>query len=171
MGFGVTASGIIVMAVLFLAVTSSITIILKATNIAINNIETAGENEITRLNAYMTIKNASISTNGETIYFTFSNNGTLDYWDFDKFDLIVTYTDNNTGTTVTRRLRYGIDWSVNIVIINGGYTISFSQKHSVEPSESAQCTVTLPSIADTNKPIKIILVNQYGAKAIYKFTG
>jgi len=172
LGFSVTATGIIVIVVLLIAVASSITLIMKAFSETIKGIQAVGEAEKHRLESIMFIRWAVINTtDNRTVYFSFSNNGTLDYYSFDSFDLIISYEDLESRSIRTVRLEYNVSWWIINVTVNGDYTFSFAEKRCVEPSESAVVKAVLPSEANVSSPIKIVFVNQYGSRAIYKFVG
>ncbi len=172
MGFSVTAAGIIVTTVLLLSLLTSVVLIMKAFTETVKGIQVVGKVEREKLRSTMIIRKAVLdTTDNRTLYFWFSNNGTLEYYDFESFDLIVTYKELATGLIKTVRLEYNSSWWIINVTINGGYTIDFSSKKSVEPSESAVVKAVLPSTVLSSHPIKIVFVNQYGSRAIYKFVG
>ncbi len=171
MGFSVTAAGIIVIMVLIIAVVCSVTVMFQAFSQITNSIRAVGEIVCRKIESYMTIKNATIAPDNQSLYIKFSNNGTLDYYDFKSFDLIVRYTDLATGSVRVVDLKYSVNWWITNVTVNGGYTYTFQAGDSIDPSESAWIKAVLPTPANVSKPIMITLVNQYGGRAVYEFVG
>jgi len=170
-GFSVTASGIIVVGLLLVISSILVAHILMAGKTSIFGLERKTEKVWNKMGSIMQIKNPALQSDNRTLTFLFSNNGTVTFWDFEKFDLIVSYTDRSTGARKVVLLRYGEDWNITRIIINGGYTITFRQGDDIEPSETGEVVALLPTQADRSLPIKIELVNQYGGKTSYKFVG
>ncbi len=171
MGFSVTMAGIIVIGLLFMTALSIVAMELTVGKSVIEGIKLRGKNEWEKIASLMSIKTASVLPDNQTIIFVFSNNGSLAYNDFSRFDLIVNYYSVDDGRRITVPLTFGIGWNITRIIVNGGYYEPYSQGASILPSMSAEVYAHLPTTSDPSIPIKIVFVNNYGGKATYVFVG
>ncbi|AFH42915.1 hypothetical protein [Fervidicoccus fontis] len=167
MGFSVTASGIIVMAVLIISVLSMVSVIMKGYGMITSSIERKALSSVRSSLSITYITNVTVNQNNLTMTFIFSNNGSWSFWDFDHFDFILIYTSNKTNSESSKVLVYGRDWNITAILINGGLVERFNGV--VDPSESGIVYASLPPDISFSQPITIVFVNQYGFKASYTF--
>jgi archaellum component FlaF (FlaF/FlaG flagellin family) len=171
MGFSVTISGIIVISLLITTSLSMLASILLLGRTMATGINLRGDFELKKIASIMYIKNATIDNDNKTIHFIFSNNGSQPFYQYDKFDLIITYTLADSGERITIDLPYIKGWNITTIYINGGYSASFTNDTVIQPSMSASVEAILPYPAQPTKPIHIVFVNEYGSKAYYVFVG
>uniref|UniRef100_A0A7J3ZNJ6 Flagellin n=1 Tax=Fervidicoccus fontis TaxID=683846 RepID=A0A7J3ZNJ6_9CREN len=169
MGFSsVLASGVMMSTLLLVGASLIYTLLASVIEIS-EAIERSGETRALKLSSQMQILGAQLKPDKVTLTFVFSNNGTVGLWNFEKFDLIVSYTQLDTGQQGIVKLDYGKSWQIDLVIVNGGRVEPFYAGRVIEPSEAAQVTVALPTRADPAMPIRISFTNQYGYTVVYKF--
>jgi archaellum component FlaF (FlaF/FlaG flagellin family) len=169
MGFSVTLSGIIVISLLIMTSLSMIASILLLGKTMAIGINLRGDSEFKKITSIMYIVNATIETDNRTIHFMFSNNGSQPFYQYDKFDLIVTYTTIDSNEKITVDLPYTQRWNITTVFINGGYSTPFTPDTIILPSMTASVQALLPVPADPTSPIHIVFVNEYGGRAHYVF--
>ncbi len=75
------------------------------------------------------LKISSIHSSNDILIITLSNNGTTKFWDFEKFDLIVTYDANisNSNVRVTEYLKY------SNTLTNGKWVILYINNDVLDP--------------------------------------
>lgn len=170
MGFSVTASGIIVMGVFLIVAGTLFSLLVETGGTLGSGVETSAAIGLRKLHSRIEVLSASYNSTLNNLTFTFANNGSLTFYDFPKFDLIVTYTDNATGLQRTVRLEYGRDWNITRVLINGGLTLPWQDRGYLEPSEAAEAVARLPTPAAPNTPLKLVIATIYGSRGALTIT-
>lgn len=169
MGFSVTISGIIVLAIFFIAVATSASLIIKAYTNAVHSIEEVADSMINRMRASILITNAYVNYTEGVLYFQLNNTGSLDLWNFNSTDIILIYWNISSGTQSSSMLAYGSGWKV-IGIISDNSTLQPFRGY-IPPGKSALIATILPQNIDLSKGIRIDVANQYGYVASYELNG
>ncbi|HEU98122.1 MAG TPA: hypothetical protein ENO36_04650 [Fervidicoccus fontis] len=169
MGFSVTMTGIIVLAVLFVAVAASLTLVMKAYTSAIRSIDEVLGRAVNTERGVIMIKNAYLNATDGLLYVELNNSGSLDLWNFNATDFILIYWDNATGFQSSRILIYGSDWKIAGIFSSNGTLLSF-QGH-IPPGQTALIEAVPPQGIDFSKSVRIDITNQYGFIASYEIPG
>jgi len=170
LGFSVTMSGIVVIAVLFIAVASSISLMVKAYTQAVRSMEEVSQRIINRERSSIAIANAYANATEGLLYVTLNNTGSLDLWDFNSSDLILIYWSSSTGLQASRSLRYETDWNVSGIIAGSGSSLLPFSGY-IPPGQAALITAELPPDLNISRGYRIDFANQYGFVASYEATG
>lgn len=162
-------SGIIVLAVFFIATASSIGLIIKAYTQSIRSMEEIFQQNLLRERSSMVIEEAYINATENQLYLKLRNSGSLDVWNLKSIDFIIVYWDYSLGSLSSKILVYNLDWNVIGVILPNGTLIQF--KGYIPPGQTALVEASLPSGLDYTKDVRIDLANQYGYVASYEIAG
>ena len=164
MGLSVTASGIIVMGVFLLVASTFFTLLIDAGGGLGEGVETQASIGLRKIHGSVDIIYAHYNSTQNNLTFIFANNGSLTFYDFPKFDVIVTYTDNATGSPRVVRLEYGRDWNITSILINGGLSTPYGDRGYLDPSEAALVEAALPTPAAPNTPLKLVVATIFGTR-------
>ena len=168
MGFSVTGAAIIVLATLLLTSAVMVVSVLTTGMTLVKGVKQAVLLTSKQKLAFIQVKSAAL-LNSTALEFVLSNNGSETLWDYERTDVIVSYTPLGSLFESTYKLSYGEGWVIVEIIIQGGYTEPFRNGRGIHPSESARIVALLPRPVDPTRPVTIVVVNQYGGKAFYRF--
>lgn len=157
--------GFIVMLIIMVAAIAVVGVILHASSILNTALNEYMANTARRISV-IEIINASAIAYTETIEFnvTILNKGSEPLYDMASTDVMVQYfTISNSVNTLY--LKYGVNWEPVAVYLTSNYSLPYTSKPVVETGE---CLLIKGWFStqdiDVSKPLKIIIVSQYGAK-------
>jgi len=169
LGFSVTMSGVIVLAVVFIAVATSVSVIMKTYTTSIRSLEQIIYKNVELERATIYIKNAYINATEGNLYVELQNAGSLDLWNLPSTDFLIIYWDSSLNSTKGELLSYGTNWTVKGIMTSNGSLYGYSGY--VPPGQTALIVAYLPSNVDYSKDIRIDITNSYGFVTTYEIIG
>ena len=93
------------------------------------------------------------------------NKGQDPLWNMNSTDIYVTYLENSTGNIRSIRLVYGVNWSVDSIILTGNYTVPFANHPLIDQGETGVINMVFYAPINTTYPIRVTFVSQYGSRS------
>lgn len=159
--------GFIVILIIMVAAIAVIGMILHASSMLNTALNEYIANTVRRIGV-IEITNASVIAYAGTIEFnvTILNKGSEPLYDMASTDIMVQYftISNNVNTLY---LKYGVNWEPVAVYLTNNYSLPYTSKPIVETGECLLIKGWFNTQdIDVSKPLKIIIVSQYGAKDV-----
>jgi len=93
------------------------------------------------------------------------NKGQDPLWNMNSTDIYVTYLENSTGNIRSVRLVYGVNWTVDSIILTGNYTVPFTKHPLIDQGETGVINMVFYAPINTTYPIRVTFVSQYGSRS------
>ncbi len=113
------------------------------------------------------ISGALLESDNQTLLVNITNIGSNVIYDIKDFDVIVNYNSTN-GNQVVELFMYNSTW-FPIKIYVGSYSSQYVPANGILPGETLEIEIKLPSPANRNYPIVIVVSPLKGEQAIYTY--